>query len=243
MASEIPPDEPIANFVLPIARVRPGKEHETLEFVALLGTCFLLADAGGLAMTAKHVAQEFVIGEAAVMFNRNGTWEPAGIVGVEPHPFEEVALIRLEPGEYVSPFRLSRFHAHASSHYMVWGYPDAILRDLPPGRDGVTLPRPDLAYSEGRIRRRLTDVPLVHGPSGAKFYELSTIAGNGCSGAPVTLRSPNMQWSVIGVYVGERRSPGVAAEGRIVQSDYLVGFATRTEDLDDRFPKWSALYE
>jgi hypothetical protein len=52
-----------------------------------------------------------------------------------------------------------------------------------------------------------------------------------------------MQWSVVGVYVDERRSPAVADEGRIVQNEYLVGFATRAEDLDDRFPKWSALYE
>ncbi|MFZ2119746.1 MAG: trypsin-like peptidase domain-containing protein [Pseudonocardiaceae bacterium] len=243
MTSEIPPNEPVTSFVLPIVKVRPGKEHDTLEFVALLGTCFLLADSGGLAMTARHVAKEIVIGETAVLFNRNGEWELAGVQGVETHPVEDVALIRLEPGDYHSPFKLSHFHAHASSQYMVWGYPDAILRELPPGRDSMTLPRQDLAYSEGHIRRRLTDIPLVNGPLGAKFYELSVIAGNGCSGGPVTLHSPNMQWSVVGVYVGERRSPAVADKGRIVQSEYLVGFATRTEDLDDRFPKWSALYE
>lgn len=170
MTSEIPPNEPVASFVLPIVKVRPGKEHDTLEFVALLGTCFLLADSGGLAMTARHVAKEIVVGETAVMFNRNGKRELAGVQGAEPHPVEDMALIRLEPGDYHSPFKLSRFHAHASSQYMVWGYPDAILRELPPGRDSMTLPRPDLAYSEGHIRRRLTDIPLVNGPLGAKFY-------------------------------------------------------------------------
>jgi hypothetical protein len=50
VTSEIPPNEPVASFVLPIVKVRPGKEHDTLEFVALLGTCFLLANSGGLAM-------------------------------------------------------------------------------------------------------------------------------------------------------------------------------------------------
>lgn len=194
-------------------------------------------------MTARHVAKDIAIGETAVMFNRNGPWELAGVVGTELHPVEDAALIRLEPGNYHSPFKLSRFHAHASSQYMLWGYPDAILHELPPGRGGVTLPRPDLAYSEGHIRRRITGIPLINGPLGAKFYELSAIAGGGCSGSPVTLRQPNMEFSVVGVYVGERRSPGVADAERIIQSEYLVGFATRTEDLDDSFAQWSALYE
>ena len=121
-------------------------------------------------MTARHVAKEIVIGETAVLFNRNGEWELAGVQGVETHPVEDVALIRLEPGDYHSPFKLSHFHAHASSQYGV-GYPDAILRELPPGRDSMTLPRPDLAYSEGHIRRRLTDIPSSRS-LGAKLYEL-----------------------------------------------------------------------
>ena len=190
---------------MPIVRFRQGPRTGELEYVELLGTCFLLADSGGLAMTAKHVSRKITVGEAAVMFTRNGTWQPAAVQGVEEHRAQDVALLRLEPGDYPSPFSLSRFRAHASSQYMVWGYPEAILREGEPGRGGVILERPDLAYSEGHIRRRLTGISLTHGPLGTRFYELSAIAGDGCSGGPVTLRTPNMPWSVVGVYVGERR--------------------------------------
>jgi hypothetical protein len=241
VTGDVLPNEPIHNFVLPIVKVRPGAEPDTQEFVALLGTCFVLADAGGLAMTAKHVANTIVIGETAVLFNRHGVWEMAAVQGAEKHPVEDVALIRMEPGDYPAPFRLSRFHAHAASQYMVWGYPEAVLLEGEPGRGGVVLARPDLAYSEGHIRRRLTGI-TVHGILGARFYELSAIAGHGCSGGPVTLRTPNMQWSVVGVYVGERLRPETVAEGRVVDSAYSVGIATRVEDLDDRQQGWSSLY-
>ncbi|RSM75768.1 hypothetical protein DL991_27250 [Amycolatopsis sp. WAC 01375] len=113
MTTEIPPNEPIANFVLPIAKVGPGAAADELEYVELLGTCFLLSGSRGLAMTAKHVARGITVGEAAVMFNRNGTWQLAAVQGIEEHPAEDVALLRLEPGDYPSPFSVSRFHVHA----------------------------------------------------------------------------------------------------------------------------------
>lgn len=234
-------DEIIANFVLPVVSVRPGREPDTLEAVALLGTCFLIEGTNGTAMTARHVADEVELGDAVVLFNRGGQWEPVFIQEVQTHPNEDAAILRLMPGEYPSPFRLSRFRAHGSSQYMVWGYPDAILRDSPPGAGGVSALSPDLAYSEGHIRRRITR-SLPFGMRGTKFFELSGVAGNGCSGAPMTLREPGKQWTVVGIYVGERRSSAVSEENRVVHSEYVVGFATRTEDLDEQIPEWSELY-
>lgn len=90
--------------------------------------------------------------------------------------------------------------------------------------DGFALPRPDLVYSEGHVRRRLSDIPLGH-LRGAAFLELSAIAGSGCSGAPVTADRPGSSpWEVVGVYVGDRRNEG---EG------VAVGFATRVAALQE----------
>jgi hypothetical protein len=110
---------------------------------------------------------------------------------------------------------------------MLWGYPEAVLYD----RADAGGASPDLVYSEGHIRRRITrDLP---GMRGRTFFELSTPAGAGCSGSPVTMRRPGMQWQVVGVYAGERRSES---------GDFAVGFATRVADLDEGLPNWSTLW-
>lgn len=59
--------ERVDNFVVPGIRVK-RTDHEELVYTGLAGTAFLLADSGGLALTARHVAEGLVVGEAAVLF-------------------------------------------------------------------------------------------------------------------------------------------------------------------------------
>lgn len=221
--------ERVDNFVVPVIRVERTDEEEVV-YKDLSGTAFLLADSGGLALTARHVAKGLVIGEAAVLFHREPGWQPVAVQGIELHPTEDVAILRLEAGSYPSPFTLSRNQEFASCQYMLWGYPDAVLYEQVV--HGRVLQRPSMVYSEGHIRRRLTDVPLDR-PAGRRFYELSTVAGAGCSGSPVTVRRPGDQWRVIGVYVGERRSES---------GDFAVGYATRIADIDEDAATWSTLF-
>ncbi|MFD3580401.1 serine protease [Streptomyces sp. NPDC058644] len=180
----------------------------------------MLKGGGGLAMTARHVADSLMPGKAAVLFVGNdGSWQPAAILGIDKHSTQDVAVLRLEPGDYPSPFTLSGFEEYASLHYTLWGYPDAVLHEID-GPDGRALQRPDLVYSEGYIRRRITRrLPAVQGD---RFFELSTVSGGGCSGAPVISQRPRDHWKVIGVYVGQCRSEN---------NDLAVGYAVRISDL------------
>ncbi|MFD9068932.1 S1 family peptidase [Streptomyces lasiicapitis] len=222
------PDQ-VANFVVPVVRVE--RIPDCIRYVGLAGTAFLLEGTGGLAMTARHVADGLVLGESAVLFIGNdGRWQPVAIQEIEKHPTQDVAALRLEPDDYSSPFTLSRTEEHSSLHYTLWGYPDAVLHEIVDS-GGMAEQRPDLVYSEGYIRRRITRaLPVVRG---SRFYELSTVSGAGCSGAPVISGRRQDYWKVIGVYVGQRRSEG---------GDLAVGYAVRISDLDIEAPSWSALF-
>ncbi|GAB3686669.1 hypothetical protein GCM10027597_38860 [Saccharopolyspora tripterygii] len=216
--------ERMDNFVVPVVNVEVRCDE--LSYKSLAGTAFLLAEPEGIALTARHVAEQIKIGEVAVLFIRESGWQAAAVTSIELHPTEDVAALRLEDGSYPSPFTLSRIQEYASCQYMLWGYPDAVLHEIVV--DGRAFPRPSLVYSEGHIRRRLTDVPLER-PEGHRFYELSAVAGAGCSGSPITDRRPGFQWGVVGIYVGERRSDS---------GDLSVGYATRLAEIDEGAPSW-----
>ncbi|MFM9760770.1 S1 family peptidase [Streptomyces scabiei] len=226
------------NIVVPVMRVRATSD-DTVRNEGFAGTAFMLkhakGQAEGVAVTARHVAEQLTPGEAAVLFRgTDGSWQPAAVQGIESHPTQDVALLRLEPGTYVAHCVLSRREEHASLQYMLWGYPAAVLYESV-SDDGIALQRPDLIYSEGHVRRRISDrLPGIHG---SRFFELSTPAGPGCSGAPIVARSQGhlggSDWQVVGVYVGERRSqPG----------DLFVGYGVRIADIDQDAESWSALF-
>lgn len=223
------------NYVLSVITVR--RVGDQVEYRGLAGTAFLIKDTNGLAMTACHVADSLVIGEAAVLFvDGAGAWQSAEVRGIEKHPTQDVALLRLEPGDYPSPLALSRAEEHATMPYSLWGYPEAVLYEVVV--EGLVRPRPSLVYDEGYIRRRITwDLP---GMRGTRFFELSTISGAGCSGAPVVCRrswdvprDAEGSWQVVGVYIGERRSN---------RGDIAVGYAVRLADIDFDAPGWSVLF-
>ncbi|MFF8644394.1 trypsin-like peptidase domain-containing protein [Streptomyces sp. NPDC015345] len=138
---------------------------------------------------------------------RTAPGSPPRSRGSSPHPTQDVALLRLEPGTYVSPCVLSRRQEYASMSYMLWGYPEAVLYESVV--DGIALQRPDLIYSEGHVRRRISDsIPGIHG---SRFIELSTPAGPGCSGAPLIDRTPGrpggLDWRVGRICRGAALSP------------------------------------
>ena len=93
--------------------------------------------------------------------------------------------------------------------------------------------RPDLVYYEGYVHRRMTDIPL-DGIRGSHFYEVSTVAGAGCSGGPIVAKNaaPN-EWKVFGVYVGER----IGVDSLTDRPRRSVGYAARLDAITDWYPK------
>ena len=214
------PDDPVISYVIPLVLTSRGDSGDwRLEEIA--GTGFLVAEGRGLGVTARHIAHNLERGTAAAVFAQaDGTWRAVQILKFEQHPVEDVALFRLPADDYYSPFSVVASQHYSSAEYSVWGYPEDEHHD----RMAAGGLAPDLVYSAGHIRRRVSyELPSV--APGRSFYELSTPAGNKCSGAPVSeLTNP---WHVIGVYVGERRND---------TGTLAVGYATRTEALHAHWP-------
>lgn len=214
------PDDPVISYVIPLLLTSRGDSGDSrLEEIA--GTGFLVAEGRGLGVTARHIAHNLERGTAAAVFAQaDGTWRAVQILKFEQHPVEDVALFRLPADDYYSPFSVVASQHYSSAEYSVWGYPEDEHHD----RMAAGGLAPDLVYSAGHIRRRVSyELPSV--APGRSFYELSTPAGHKCSGAPVSeLTNP---WHVIGVYVGERRND---------TGTLAVGYATRTEALHAHWP-------
>jgi hypothetical protein len=214
------PDDPVISYVIPLVLTSRGDSGDwRLEEIA--GTGFLVAEGRGLGVTARDIAHNLERGTAAAVFAQaDGTWRAVQILKFEQHPVEDVALFRLPADDYYSPFSVVASQHYSSAEYSVWGYPEDEHHD----RMAAGGLAPDLVYSAGHIRRRVSyELPSV--APGRSFYELSTPAGHKCSGAPVSeLTNP---WHVIGVYVGERTND---------TGTLAVGYATRTEALHAHWP-------
>lgn len=233
----------VADYVLPLMiGVFDVNGQHTLRAESVEGTGFLIAGGDGLGITARHVAlalttrapipdpwgpvpaTEWRAPLVAIFSDDQTSLRSAPILAVEPHPTEDVALFRLAPGDYASPYEITAAHHTASAEYSLWGYPDEVRHDLfVEGRKDLNVP---LVYSAGHVRRRITAEIPINAVPGRNFYELSNPAGSCCSGAPVSLRRD--PWRVIGVYVGERRNEA---------GTFSVGYATRAEVIAERWPQ------
>jgi hypothetical protein len=125
-----------------------------------------------------------------------GAWLPVRVADWEGHPSEDIAVLRLErpsphSGCGVAPCAERPLIGQG---YHMFGYPeDDYFQENDPR---VLL---QAAYIQGYLRRRLGPVELP-GVRGTHFLELSTVAGGGCSGAPIFTER-----GAVGIYVGERR--------------------------------------
>jgi hypothetical protein len=246
----------IGSFVLPllIGVVNPWDEDERHRLRAdwVAGTGFLLAGGRGLGITARHVVKDLLADSPlveppmvlsrdaapvrlplAMFINEDGNYRSVPIGAVDPHPSEDVALFRLPDQDLCSPYSLSADQREASAEYAVWGYPDEVRHDY--FTEEQRLLNVPLIYSGGYIRRRLTAEIPPPGHLGRSFYELSTPAGQCCSGAPVSVRPD--PWRAIGVYVGERRQPDRRLSDTDVVIGSAVGYATRADALVQQWPQ------
>lgn len=198
-----------------------------LKPTEFLGTGFFIGS-HSYALTAKHVMRNAKT-PAILMRDASRTgWHAFAVKEHEPHPSEDVSLLRIEDpwhGSWRSIFGLPNRHEGSSMTYFLFGYPDSAMREIV--EDGMARMRPDLIYSEGHVRRRMTDIPLPV-ISGTQLFELSQVAGAGCSGSPVINKRSLGQnaWQLVGVYIGERLDEDATS----------VGYAARLAELSDWKP-------
>jgi trypsin-like peptidase len=202
----------IRDFVFPIGTA--DQRADGIHIKNFLGSAFLIGNRG-FALTAAHVIlgskNERLVG---IFCPSAGGWFGYEVVARETHLSEDVAVIQLDGGPWKSFFRLSNSVEHASCRYRLFGYPEDAAYELV--QQGRAVLRPDLIYNEGYIRRRISnEVPQLRGRS---FFELSEIAGQGCSGAPIAKLSAPV-WDVIGVYVGERINDRATSVSYAVRED------------------------
>lgn len=184
-------------------------EKDAIEFSEFLGTGFLIGG-NGYALTAAHVVRKHTQEQLAAMFvGSDLKWFGLVVEHIEFHPTEDIAILKLTTSvQLKSVFRISTVHVHAGIHYQCYecyGYPlDTLYENLSNKKpDGSIFASPDLIYTEGYVRRRLSWDLHIPDVKGTKFIELSDIAGTGCSGSPVFVKAQN-GCNVLGIYVGEK---------------------------------------
>ena len=207
-----------------------SNDSEEIKAESFEGTGFLIGQRGR-ALTAGHVAKRLQNGAAVGGFvGPSDAWFGFGVAAIELHPTEDIAVVALDQppwhtwNSWMQP--CARWEG-SSRHYGLWGYPEDLYHEVVV--DGIAKGRPDLIFSEGHLRRCMSAIPLP-AIKGDSFYELSAMAGRGCSGSPVIAwpPTPGGIWDIIGVYCGERANQSEAI---------AVGYATRIDALEDWAPE------
>jgi len=132
---------------------------------------------------------------------------------------------------------------HQFCQFKLAGYPSDVLYEAPPNNAiGHILRRPDMVAVMGMIRRRISlQLPNFCGKS---FFELTNIAGSGCSGAPLFYVDRAKNWNLVGIYLGEKQidCDGISKcqhcnmETTIKVSIPMFGYAARTDAFVDWAP-------
>mgnify|MGYP003123071149 CR=1 FL=1 len=238
---------PVRDLIFPIGIFKKDDDGE-FEMVSFLGTGFVFGKQG-FALTAAHVvtcplAENHLIMGMFVNANSN-QWEVQNIDICDTHPKEDVALLKL------SGFRLTEkaieisFDKQFSAfEYKLFGYPYANFRENPEVKDqmGRVLGRPDLIYSSGHIRRRISF--SVPGVTGKSLYELSQPVGAGCSGSPIFWLKGHTP-VVVGIYLADK-SESLVFNGfnehlqwglQTIELPGSLSYAVRMDSLSDWVPK------
>lgn len=217
----------VRDFVFPIVTVGSTRHNGELSYKDFLGTGFLIGNRG-FAITASHVIAKREEHIAAMFVSQENCWVAFVIQNVEHHPCEDVCILRLPGESWKSPFRMRKQWEGASHDYHMFGYPIDVLHEDLSRMDAESriTPRPDLIFTKGYIRRRVTMDLQIPGVKGTNFFEISEVAGRGCSGAPVFMLTPERAWDVLGVYVGEKLNDVSTS----------VAFVTRADSFRDWLP-------
>jgi len=228
----------VRDFVFPL--VSSSFENSEFKFIKLLGTAFLIGNQG-YALTCQHIIDNSKDNSIAGCFVGEDTyWYGFQINEIEFHPFHDVALIKLNGGNWKSPFCLTSDKLWAWRDFYLCGYPDSVLYEDINNKDvlGNPLPRMDMVSIKGSIRRIIPRELNIKGIKGNRFYELSIIAGWGCSGSPLFEVKPNKSWEVSGIYNAQKIFyTENSFDDNIKYIDYNVGYAVTSECFYDWKPK------
>ncbi|NVM75943.1 hypothetical protein FHW83_001730 [Duganella sp. SG902] len=217
----------ISDVVCPIF-LGAWKDNE-FEYRTITGTTFSIGKRG-FAITAAHVIDQIADdggGAAVGAVSAAGVWVPIRILESEKHPTEDVGILRLASIPHPSWLVISHTSENQSCTYDCWGYPIAIA-ELSSKYEEDGLDNPDLVYTHGYIRRRISRSLPMSVYRGVAFYEISDIAGDGCSGGPVIKKKSvgGATWDILGIYIGASQASGIE-----------VAYATRADAFADWVPK------
>lgn len=222
-------DDKIRDFIFPI--VTANKENGGIQILDFYGTGFLIGKRG-YALTASHVVNIYngIIG--ALFVTAENKWTFLEIDQIESHPSEDVAVMHIVNPDYEwkSPFLVDEKKYYGWGNFLLGGYPSDVTWEIAFEENGRKM-RPDLVHIKGNIRRRYSREINNEQTRGNHFYELSEIAGQGCSGSP-TFVIKNRIWHVIGIYVAEMESTYATEIGESVSLN--VSYAVRS----DSFYNW-----
>lgn len=240
-------DTPIRDLVFPLILAEKVGEDEII-MVSFLGTGFLIGSKG-YALTAAHVVDLQTKPNQAIVGlfidKTTNQWTVHNSDTCDTHPSEDVALLKMR-GEHweETTIKVSFEKQFASFDYKLFGYPNANLLEDVDSRDsaGRVLGRPDLIYSAGHMRRRVSfSMPAIKGRC---FYELSQPVGAGCSGSPIFTTRDGL-WYVVGIYVADK-TVSVSFETYNKKLDWVIetiempgalAYAVRMDDLSNWIPK------
>ena len=176
----------------------------------MVGTSFLIGN-NGFALSAAHVIDQCFKGLSAdevvlALFWTNG-WHVKEVVASDTHPTEDVGIIKLNGNSWASILEINDYPQNSSCEYQCWGYPHDVAQE-PKELKPEALEKPVIIFSQGYVRRRVSNLLPVSIVPGNQFYELSEQAGQGNSGAPIILKNSigQLKWKFFGIYNAERRN-------------------------------------
>lgn len=215
----------IRDYIFPLCTIEQVAGGMNVK--KFLGSGFFIGSSG-FALTAGHILNAGKEEPMAALFAVPGRgWQAFAVTTRELHQSEDVGILRVGGNQWKSIFKVANTSENSACRYRLFGYPEDVVYELV--KDGRALIRPDLVYNEGYIRRRVDfSLPTMKGNS---FYELSEVAGSGCSGAPITKVDipglSHLNWNVVGMYIGEK----------INDRGTSVGYAVREDAFRDWVPK------
>lgn len=227
----------VRDFVFPL--IIFDVVDDKLSYKKFLGTAFLVGNRG-YALTSSHVLKDVNHNIAGMFAGEDGQWYCFAMEKVENHKTTDVSILKLQNGNWVSPFVISAEKQYGWKDYFLCGYPEMVLREQRDNLDikGNVMERPDMISIKGHIRRRIPftlDKLDIKNIRGNTFYELNNVAGWGCSGSPLFEIEPNRSWKVMGIYVAQKIFYlENENDDNTKYIDYSVGYAITS----DAFANW-----